>query len=344
MKHKYLSVFILFSFFLFPVALQAQNTQFKGFGNVNYHFMNDSKGKVNNHFELGEFDLFVTSQINDKISFLSEVVISNYEAREFAPDVERMILKYKVSNMFSVAMGKFHIPVGYWNNAFNHGLALQPTTIRPQIIGFEDEGGGYLPIHQTGIQFEGKNITPVNFGYTVLLSNGINATPSLDFNNGKAITAKIFAEPVENMQVSVSLMHDRFEKGTRNMQENPVLYKGTYTLTGAGASYFKGTLPVEASLEFYHINVQGDSLENQVNGGFLYAGYKMRKLVPFILFDFLGMNKEVSFFNYNQNMLFKVGAKYNFNALACIKLEVGHRESQVDKGTNLIDFQFAIGF
>ena len=85
MKHNYPAIFLfLLGLFSSPL-LHAQNTQFKGFGNVNYHFMSDSANKVHNNFELGEFDLFVTSQINEKVSFLSEVVISNYRPGNLLP-------------------------------------------------------------------------------------------------------------------------------------------------------------------------------------------------------------------------------------------------------------------
>ena len=105
-------------------------------------------------FRAGEFDLFVTSQLAEKLSFVSELVFSTSPNNTFAIDLERFQLTYKPSRYFEVSGGRFHTAIGYYNTAFHHGNWFSTATGRPFMYFFEDAGGP-LPVHEVGVTTTG---------------------------------------------------------------------------------------------------------------------------------------------------------------------------------------------
>jgi len=109
---------------------------------------------VHNTFQFGEFDLFMTSQLSDSISFLSEVVFGADASNFWGIDIERAQITYKPNDYFQISGGRFHTSIGYYNTAFHHGTWFQTATGRPFMDFFEDSGG-ILPVHSVGITTTG---------------------------------------------------------------------------------------------------------------------------------------------------------------------------------------------
>ncbi|MGD0796909.1 MAG: hypothetical protein ABR910_04215 [Acidobacteriaceae bacterium] len=110
----------------------------------------------NSTFALGLMDLFITSQISEHFSYLSEV---GFEAdpsiNGIGVDLERAQISYTPNEKFSISAGRTHAMLGYYNTAFHHGTWFQTTIDRPHIFEFEDSGGP-LPIHNVGVSAMGK--------------------------------------------------------------------------------------------------------------------------------------------------------------------------------------------
>lgn len=105
---------------------------------------------------LGQFDLFMSSRIADRVSFLGEVVIESELDGASAIELERAYVRYAFSDRLRVAAGRTHSAVSDWYVTCHHGALLQPTIQRPAPVRFEDEeGGGYLPAHAVGLEFSG---------------------------------------------------------------------------------------------------------------------------------------------------------------------------------------------
>jgi hypothetical protein len=68
-----LFVFVFLSFGLFYA--QKPQTQVNGFGHVEFTYLQDKKQST--YFSIGEHDLFVSSKIKNKISFLGEYVLQS---------------------------------------------------------------------------------------------------------------------------------------------------------------------------------------------------------------------------------------------------------------------------
>ncbi|MEJ0031908.1 MAG: hypothetical protein WDO15_16705 [Bacteroidota bacterium] len=160
-------------FFGQPEISNVWSKQTNNFGGVSplgqYIKKDTSTSKTN--FNTGTFALFVTSQLSDRISVLSEVSFSN-SGNKSSFELQRLMVRYNLQDYFSVRAGKMFTPIGYWNNQFTLGLILQPTIQRPSALRTVADGG-VLQYKDNGIQIEGENITKARLSYKVLVGNGI---------------------------------------------------------------------------------------------------------------------------------------------------------------------------
>jgi hypothetical protein len=188
----------------------------RGFSDVDYRASSQS-GQTNG-FVLGAFDLFVSSQISDKFSMLSEVNFEFGDDNEMAVDLERMLLTYTANDHFKLSFGRYHTAIGYYNTAYHHGAWFQTATGRPFLYFFEDEGG-VLPVHSVGLSLTGSIPSgKLGLSYVAEIGNGRparrpqNTTVQnvVDENNGKAINLGFWLRPewLSGLQVGASVYHD----------------------------------------------------------------------------------------------------------------------------------------
>ena len=184
----------------------AQRTQIRGFVDVLAYHQN---GRVN--FGLGEQDLFITSEINERLSFLGETVFkfSVASPTDFNISVERIILKYNYSGNHSVLLGKHHTPINYWNDTYHHGRVFFPTIERPLLFAL-----GIIPLHTTGVSLQGQNLGALRFGYDAMVGNGIGSGDVVDNNPFKSVTLAVHIKPTDGMRLGASFYHDAISKGS----------------------------------------------------------------------------------------------------------------------------------
>jgi hypothetical protein len=88
-------------------------------------------------------------------------------------EVERAILRYDFIDAFKLSVGRYHTPVSYWNTAMHHGLWLQTSVQRPELVRI---GGVFLPVHFIGVLAEGVvSSSLLTFGYEAGVGNGRDA-------------------------------------------------------------------------------------------------------------------------------------------------------------------------
>jgi hypothetical protein len=171
----------------------------------------------NSTFELGEFDMFATARLSDKVSALGEILFTSQSDNSIGVDVERMYLKYRQNDYFAATIGRIHTDIGYYNTAFNRGDYFQTAVGRPTLFEFDDQGG-FLPLQDLGIVLDGKIPSgKLGLNYVFELTNGrdygINVEPAQnndDTNNSKAVNFNISAKPerVPGLDVGFSIRHD----------------------------------------------------------------------------------------------------------------------------------------
>jgi hypothetical protein len=199
----------------------------RGFGDI--ALRGDTQKGDTTSFELGQLDLFISSDVAEKFKFLSEVVFEAGpdniygttvgEENAFSVDVERYLMQYSPADYLKLSVGRVHTAIGYYNTAFHHSTWLQTTTNRPFLFEFEDRGG-ILPVHLVGVSASG--LVPsgrLGLHYVAEVGNGRESrTPlgdepvqnKISDENHKAFNLALFARPtaVPGLQTGFSVYHD----------------------------------------------------------------------------------------------------------------------------------------
>lgn len=187
----------------------------QGYGDVNWS-VSDAKGSTNS-FALGQFNLFITSRVTDKASFLSEAVVeADSLTNIFSIELERMELIYAVNEHLNLQFGRFHSAIGFYNTAYHHSALMQTALGRPFLFEFEDHGG-ILPVHTVGMSATGTVSSRLGLHYIAEIANGRDPRTTVspvenvsDNSNGKAFNLGFLVRPpsVPGLQFGLSSYHD----------------------------------------------------------------------------------------------------------------------------------------
>lgn len=323
-------------FFLLTALFSiAQNTQIKGFVDVLTTY---EKDKVS--FGFDEQDLFITSVINDRISFLGESVFkfTPSSPTEFSVSVERVIIKYNIKGNNDLIMGKIHTPVNYWNDSYHHGRVFFPTIERPLLFAAD-----IIPLHTVGVGMQGHDFGKVKFGYDLFIGNGLGSTEIFDNDKSKSITAAVHIKPWGRWRFGASWYHDVIAKGAE-VHDRAIDWRVRQHLVTASVSQFgkKFELLAESTAGINHTDTTGSKT---TFASYLYAGYKITdKIVPYIRFDNIHYQSGEIYFQKDNVTSLVVGMRYEINYLAVVKLEYQYKHSEITNNTNKVIAQFAIGF
>jgi hypothetical protein len=336
-KRRVFQSVLVIALILINYELNAQNTKIRGFIEANTSLKND---QVN--FGFGEQDLFITSELSENISFLGETVFkfSSDSQTDFSISIERVIIKYNYKGNHSLLIGKHHTPINYWNETYHHGRVFFPTIDRPILYAAK-----IIPIHTTGIAFEGLNLGKLKFGYNFMIGNGIGSEDIEDNDKNKSITAAIHIKPRDKLQVGLSYYNDVISKGSHLHGGHIVADEdiNQQLLTGTVA-YFGSKL--EVLLEGTYTSNNADNL-GRVTGimSYLYTGVRIKeKWVPYFRIDNLNFNDDEFFFNSEDTTSYVLGMRFEINYLAVVKLEYQHLNTDILGSMNKLTAQFAIGF
>lgn len=188
----------------------APRVQVMGFGDVVYVA---TEREAAEGFLLGQAVAHVSAALTSRLAFFSEISATARPAG-FGVEAERLLVRYDFADYFKLSVGRYHTPVSYWNTAFHHGLWLQTSVSRPEMIKF---GSQLLPVHFVGALAEGSlPWTPLGLGYSVGVGNGrfsniARAGDAGDVNDHRAWTAALFARPsaLYGLQLGASYYADR---------------------------------------------------------------------------------------------------------------------------------------
>jgi len=199
-----------------PANVVADRLKLNFFGDLGYqtgHYYGPT-----NSFEFGEFDMFTTARLSDRLSALGEVLFSSSADNSVAIDIERLLLKYRQDDYFTASIGRIHTAIGYYNTAFHRGDYFQTAVTRPTMYEFDDQGG-FLPLQDLGITLDGRLPSgKLGLGYVFEVTNGraygANVEPAQnnsDGNNAKAVNFGLSTRPeqVPGLVVGFSFRHDK---------------------------------------------------------------------------------------------------------------------------------------
>jgi len=311
----------------------SQNTQIKGFADVG-----TAVSKTGISYSLGEQDLFITSAINDRLSFLGETIFkySATSSTKFSASVERIIFNYILYGNHSLIAGKIHTPVNYWNDSYHHGRVFFPTIDRPLIFDAE-----VIPLHSLGLGFQGKDLGKLKFGYNLFLANGLGSTDLADNDRYKSLTASAYFKPTRSMRIGISWYHDIISKGAE-------VHSMTYSMKTMQNLYTASVANFGKNWEFLLESTAGmdkDSMgTNTTIASYGYIGYRIKdKIIPYSRYDLIQHHG-------NNHMAKKdvekwiLGIRYQINYLAVVKLEYQNIHRMDSKSENKVVAQIAVGF
>lgn len=332
---KAIFVILLVVFFTISKKCAAQDTQIKGFADFLTTYADH---KVS--FGFDEQDLFITSVISNKVSFLGESVFkfNPLSATDFSVSIERLIIYYNLKGNNNLVLGKVHTPINYWNDTYHHGRVFYPTIERPLLFSAD-----IIPLHTVGAGFKGYDLGNLKFGYDLFVGNGLGSDFVLDNDKYKSVTAAVHITPVDKLRLGISWYNDVISKGT-NVEGKIINWKVNQNLFTASVSRFgkKFEILVESTAGINHTDTTGSKT---TLASYLYAGYKVKdKLIPYIRIDNLHYQTGEIYYNKNNTTSVVAGIRYEINYLAVVKLEYQYRHSELLNRTNTVTAQFAVGF
>ncbi len=330
-------------------GLFAQNildeTQIRGF--VHFDTRYDVEAKKAS-FGVGEQDLFITSEVSDKVSFLGESVFKY--SGVFQASIERVVIKYNLKGNHNLLFGKHHTPVNYWNDTYHHGRVFFPTIDRPKFF-----GSSIFPIHTVGASIQGQNLGDMRFGYDVMIGNGLSAGDnSTDDNAYKSITAAVHVKPIDGMRIGVSAYYDHISVPYSNLlKHGPLVVSAMDTITyavhqqlyTASFAYFESRFEVLSEGTYTRNNSEFDNGTNTYSF-YAYVGYhpKDSKWVPYVRVDVVDFDEDDNYYNVDNVSGIVLGTRYEHNYKTVIKFEYQYADSELSGGSNILKTQIAIGF
>ena len=324
------------------------------------------RGPTASRFGLGQLDFFVAGRVSQSITFLNENVLEFDEAAgDFVYDLERLQAKYRHRDWLSIGIGKVHTPLGYWNTEFHHGKVFHTTIERPNVFRFEDEGGP-LPIHNTGIFFEGSHLGAWHFSYDVLVANGIGGTPVGDNNPQKSVTLRLGMQPVPAVRLGVSGYFDHIAAGTGRVvqlleeqsgvsqlatnpseaDETQRFVQGNIDQAILNGFAVMGRGPVTVMGEYFRIMDRSGGDHNS-DVGYAFASYSRGRATPYARYDFANYGAKDPYYTMPDVGDLILGVRVDTAELSAIKGEVRFLKSEqggAEATAQEFVIQYAFGF
>jgi hypothetical protein len=346
-----LRVFLSINLLFFSISLLGQefskSTQFKGFGHLEYMF--DEGKSQHSYFSLGEHDFFVTSQFNKKVSFLGEYVIrfNSNSATNFLPSIERSFVKFNTKGNHYLIAGKIHTPLNYWNDVYHHGRLFFPVIDRPLSFSY------FIPLHTLGLQAQGQNLGNLNFGYDLVLGNGISTTDVFSDHIEPSISASFHIKPTEGMRIGLGYYYDYLTKNVSGAHSGHSMASSHYTgpkylgplefnLTTISLAYFGKK--IELLNEFAYNTTKTDTLGLARNySNFLYIGIPISEENTIYGFtDFISVDLKDLHVYHLHKQRFGIGYKKEFSYNLNLKSQLEYYFDKVGHGAIVSDKKIAI--
>jgi hypothetical protein len=337
---------------------EPRGIRWRGFGEFNYKVLDQRRPEYGAYgfvagsaggFYTGDFDLLLTSRINDRASVLSEIVIGEGDAQSFGVDLERVLLKYDYNDHLKMSFGRYHTGIGYYNTAFHSGAWMRTTVDRPLIMEFANDGG-LLPTQAVGVAVTGM-VPSGKLGLNYIAEYGSSDTirPAIDGsgnledeNNGNHVNIGFFVRPegLPGLQIGGSFYHDKI--GDSSPQQ-PLRFG--QTIVNAHIVYVAHGF--ELLNEGFLIRHVQENSQIAFNMPAFYSQLSRRfgRFRPFFRYQYVNTNKEDVVFNdvglrYGPSF----GARYDFDNNIAFKAQLDHTVRGGEPNLNGLQMQFAFTF
>jgi hypothetical protein len=303
----------------------------------------DHDEAVPSGFSVGQFVLHLSSSLGHKVSFFGE---TSFTARSntYTVEVERVILRYDYNDHLKISVGRYHTPINYWNTTYHHGLWLQTTIDRPEMI---KSGGTFQPVHFVGLLAEGLLTSPtLGLGYNAGVGNGrgdiiSRAGDAGDVNTNRAWVAKLYSRPAAlyGLELGTAVYHDLVP--VANTPGYPELIASAYVALTRETP--------EVIAEFSHVRHHDQTADVDYTSHAFYVQVAARmpqapKWKPYTRFEQLSGNPEDPVFGDLDTTIATAGLRYELTDLAAIKGEYRHTRRAGEPHVNGVYAQVAFTF
>lgn len=325
--------------------LHSPRLTLRGYGDVDWN-VSDLRGSTDS-FTLGQFNLFITSRLSQRASFLAETVIeADQGTNEFGIEPERLLLNYSVNDHLNLAFGRYHTGIGYYNTAYHHSALLQTTLERPFLFQFED-GGGILPVHNVGVSATGLAWSKLGLHYIAEVGNGRSARTSIsnpvqnvtDENNGKAVNLGFFFRPdaMPGWQFGFSEYHDHLTPlGTPNVTEN--IFSGHVVFQNTSFELLNEGVLLRHTPDGALETVNIPAFYSQISRRF--GNYR-----PYFRYEYMNVPaSDPLYADVGLQHGPKAGLRYELNESAAFKVEYGRTMRRSLAPTNSVGTQLSFAF
>jgi len=336
---------------------ELEGIQWRGFAEVNYKVLNQRQPEIAafgftpgsaGNFYSGDFDLLLTSRINDKASFLAEIVFGEGDGQSFNVDLDRLLMKYNYNDHLKISVGRYHTGIGYYNATFHGGTWLQTSADRPFVMGLSNDGG-LLPTQAIGMSVTGA-VPSGGLGLNYVVEYGSNDTsrpeldgsgPPDDENNGNHINVGFFARPERwrGLQVGGSFYHDKISalKLGPQVRIGQTLVNGYVAYNGHGVEFLSEGFLIRHAFEHSNVRLNMPAFYSQISKQF-------GAIRPFVRYQYVNANVNSIF----EDVLLRhgpsVGVRYEINENMAFKTQLDHTHRKGKGDLNGLHMQLAVTF
>jgi hypothetical protein len=322
--------------------------QFRGFGDVDLQAGNSGQ---TNGFQLGIFNLLMTSKLSENVGFLGELVMDVSSTGMFRVEPERALLMYRPNDYFHASLGRYHTGIGYYNNAYHHGAAfLQTATGRPLLFAFDDQGG-VLPIHKIGLSLTGRipsgalglnYIAEVGYGPSSHMGMDMSSSNPMmtvtDDHNGRAFNVGFIARPLpwHPVQFGFDVYHaDRTPMGMPSFSEN--IYAGHFLYLAPSFEFLN-----EAALIRHSSPMMGTF---NTLGFYSQVSRRWHAWRPFVRYNYLNApDMEPIFTTTGRQSGPAGGLRYDVRESVALKFQFDHLDRRGLSAVNIVTMQTSFVF
>ena len=298
-------------------------------------------------FQEARLALHLSSRLGQRFSAFLEAEVTADED-DVGLEVERVIVKYDIDNVSQFSVGRYHAPIGYWNQHYHHGRWLQISKNRPVQSEF---GLGFLPGHFWGAMYERRFALKTA---TIELDLGIGErTESFlipDFagpvtiSGEEAVMAQINVTPASNTNLTFGgslWVGDLEGPGNLSIEEQVLTAHVNYKM---GLGEFVG----EVSAVKHDFSDARGSFDSY--GGYLQYSYHLQqwagRMQPFVRLDYPNIDSEDLIFSSLQSHDRQtLGMRIEVSERSAIKVEARHdKYPDTGQSVNSLHGQFATYF
>lgn len=301
-----------------------------------------------NSFALGQFAIFVTSAINERVSVLAEVVMEGSGTNtRVITDLERLQLTFRLDDHLQLSAGRYHTGIGYYNAAFHHGSYFETPIGRPRVFAFEDEGG-VLPVHEVGLSVHGAvpkmgsalhYLAEVGNGRLWNLSEPDPMSEGQDQNRAKSTNLGLSFRPDRwhGVEIGGSWYRDTIPRGTAPAIAHRI-----------GAAYLVYRTPsTELMAEWLSLShrVRGTTARYTNGSGYAQASHAWGMVRPYYRYDRLKIDPATPLIGSTQSAIAHiVGVRIDPAEWVGLKAQYEHGDEEGHKGVDAVRTQLVFVF